>query len=185
MVQVYITAPQNGEGKEYKRLAGFAKTGLLQPGQEQEIKIRIEQKELASFREGSHQWIILILAAKITVSETKVIENTHRVCPKQRDFSDLQPSAASGDEMDLWKEEKSDFVPSYRFMPMKEEKKIYVAPPDQDHPVEDLLPLLYGNITWGETLPGEPATWDLREPECRALQEKLPGPWKKNMGFLP
>ena len=58
VVQVYITAPQNGEGKEYKRLAGFAKTGLLQPGQEQEIKIRIEQKELASFREESHQWII-------------------------------------------------------------------------------------------------------------------------------
>ena len=58
VVQVYITAPQNGEGKEYKRLAGFAKTGLLQPGQEQEIKIRIEQKELASFREESHQWSI-------------------------------------------------------------------------------------------------------------------------------
>ena len=189
VVQVYITAPQNGEGKEYKRLAGFAKTGLLQPGQEQEIKIRIEQKELASFREESHQWSIdkgsyglwignsgasLILAAKITVSETKVIENTHRVCPKQRDFSDLQPSAASGDEMDLWKEEKSDFVPSYRFMPMKEEKKTYVAPPDQDHPVEDLLPLLYGNITWGASNLGSAGT---RVPgsageTTRALEEK-------------
>ena len=107
MVQVYITPPQNEERKEYKRLAGFAKTTLLQPGQEQEVKILIEQKQLASFREKSHEWIIdkgsyglwignsgdsLTLAAEILVPETKVIEKTHRVCLKQADFSDLQPS---------------------------------------------------------------------------------------------
>ena len=81
--------------------------------------------------------------------------------------------------MDLWKEEKSDVVPSYRFMPMKEEKKIYVAPPDQDHPVEDLLPLLYGNITWGASNLGSAGT---RVPgsageTTRALEGKY--------GFLP
>src|SRR5699024_1568904 len=150
---------------------------------------RIEQKELASFREESHQWVIdkgsyglwignsgasLTLAAKITVSETKVIEKTYRVCPKRRDFSDLQPPAAGGDEMGLWKEEKSDFVPSYRFMPMEEEKKIYVAPLAQDHPAEDLISLLYGNITWGASNLGSAGT---RVPgsageTTRALEEK-------------
>ena len=31
VVQIYVTLPQTGLEKEYKRLAGFAKTRLLKP----------------------------------------------------------------------------------------------------------------------------------------------------------
>ena len=183
VVQVYITPPQNEERKEYKRLAGFAKTTLLQPGQEQEVKILIEQKQLASFREKSHEWIIdkgsyglwignsgdsLTLAAEILVPETKVIEKTHRVCLKQADFSDLQPSET------MEEQEKVPSVPSYIFIPSEEEKKVYKAPVAADLPVEDLIPLLYGNITWGASNLGSAGT---RVPgsageTTRALEEK-------------
>ena len=183
VVQVYITPPQNEERKEYKRLAGFAKTTLLQPGQEQEVKILIEQKQLASFREKSHEWIIdkgsyglwignsgdsLTLAAEILVPETKVIEKTHRVCLKQADFLDLQPSET------MEKLEKDLSIPSFIFIPAEEEKKVYRAPVAADLPVEDLIPLLYGNITWGASNLGSAGT---RVPgsageTTRALEEK-------------
>ena len=40
VVQVYVTPPQTGMGKEYQRLAGFIKTRLLNPGEEQTLTDR-------------------------------------------------------------------------------------------------------------------------------------------------
>ncbi len=39
------------QGKEYRRLAGFAKTKLLKPGEKELLKIRIDRKTLAYFSE--------------------------------------------------------------------------------------------------------------------------------------
>ena len=94
----------------------------------------------------------LTLAAEILVPETKVIEKTHRVCLKQADFSDLQPSET------MEEQEKVPSVPSYIFIPSEEEKKVYNAPVAADLPVEDLIPLLYGNITWGASNLGSAGT---------------------------
>ncbi len=56
VVQVYITPPQTGTAREYHRLAGFAKTGILMPGGTQQVVIKIEQKQAASFSEETGAW---------------------------------------------------------------------------------------------------------------------------------
>ncbi len=58
VVQVYVTLPQTGMKKEYRRLAGFAKTEVLPPLTSQDLKIFIERKQLASYLEQEHAWII-------------------------------------------------------------------------------------------------------------------------------
>lgn len=53
VVQVYVSLPQDESGKEYRRLAGFAKTKLLKPGEKELLKIRIDRKTLAYFPKSS------------------------------------------------------------------------------------------------------------------------------------
>lgn len=58
-MQVYrdTQAPQLLE-KPYQRLAAFAKTAVLKPGEEQELTLRIPIRELASYCESSASWIL-------------------------------------------------------------------------------------------------------------------------------
>lgn len=49
VVQVYAGAPQGKLGKPLRVLAGFAKTRCLNPGEEQELNIRVEKMSLASY----------------------------------------------------------------------------------------------------------------------------------------
>ncbi|MDD6302931.1 MAG: glycoside hydrolase family 3 N-terminal domain-containing protein [Bacillales bacterium] len=51
VVQLYVTAPytNNGIEKSYKVLCGFAKTGLLNPGKEETVKITVDPYDFASF----------------------------------------------------------------------------------------------------------------------------------------
>ena len=56
VVQVYVAAPGNDMRKPARELRGFAKTGLLSPGNEQTVKITIPYAELASFCEADSQW---------------------------------------------------------------------------------------------------------------------------------
>ncbi len=46
-----------GLEKEYHRLAGYAKTKVLKPGEKELLKIRIDRKTLAYFSEEQHAWI--------------------------------------------------------------------------------------------------------------------------------
>ena len=47
VVQIYASLPQTEVKKEYRRLVGYAKTKLLQPGEAETLKITVGQKELA------------------------------------------------------------------------------------------------------------------------------------------
>lgn len=49
VVQVYYGAPQGKLGKAAKSLAGFAKTGLLQPGESQEMTVSYDVDHMASY----------------------------------------------------------------------------------------------------------------------------------------
>ena len=49
VVQVYVQAPQGKLGKAKRSLVGFAKTGLLIPGQEETVTIEIPNYYLASY----------------------------------------------------------------------------------------------------------------------------------------
>ena len=87
-----MSLPQDESGKEYRRLAGFAKTKLLKPGEKELLKIRIDRKTLAYFSEEQHAWIAekgyyavwvgnsiasLTLAAMLEVSESVILDKTN------------------------------------------------------------------------------------------------------------
>ena len=49
VAQVYVSAPSGSIPKPRQELRGFAKTRLLQPGEEETLQIRLHAASLASF----------------------------------------------------------------------------------------------------------------------------------------
>lgn len=169
VVQIYVSLPQTGLAKEYHRLAGFAKTDILQPKGVQRLTVFIEQKQLASFSEQLQAWIIedgsygvwignssvsLRLEALLTVAGQTVLERTNEICPNTA-FADPGSSGFAGKRAGKWMAmAKEQGIPTFRFVPWKEEKRELVTPLAKEQPVEELLPLLYGNITQGTSTLG-------------------------------
>ena len=164
VVQVYLSCPQDGSAKELRRLAGFAKTKLLAPDQRQTLTIRIPQKQLASYVPQKQGWVVeqglysvwigngsasLTPCALLQVAEEVQIEQDHPVCPVQVPFEEWgaaepakKASACSGG------------LPVYDFVPCEEPPAASPQASPADGPVEELIPLLYGNITTGTSTLG-------------------------------
>lgn len=165
VVQVYVTLPQTGLAKEYHRLAGFAKTELLQPGETQELTVLIDQKQLACFSEDQQAWIIEEgsygvwvgnssasrgLEALLTVTGQYILERTEEICPKRAAFEDLGASGLAAERAGQWLAmAKERGVPVVAFIPWEEDKGTLESPSAMEQSVEELIPLLYGNITEG------------------------------------
>ncbi len=163
VAQIYISCPQNGGARELRRLAGFAKTLLLAPEQSQTLTIPVPQKAFASFSAETNGWTVeqglygvwignssasLTLCALIRVAQDTVIEQTHPICPLQVPFEELGapdavPNAAP-----------ADGLPVYDFLPQPEPQRACTRQPQAEGPVEELIPLLYGNITKGTSTLG-------------------------------
>ncbi len=58
VVQVYVSAPVGKLEKESRRLCGFAKTGLLAPGESETLTIRFPVYRMASYDESSAEWLL-------------------------------------------------------------------------------------------------------------------------------
>ncbi len=58
VVQVYYSAPDGELNKPYQELVAFAKTGLLQPGESQQIKLIFKASVMASYSEKEEAWIM-------------------------------------------------------------------------------------------------------------------------------
>ena len=58
VVQLYASCPQTGMAKEYQRLAAFAKTGVLAPGETETVVLSFDMKDLASYRESDAAWVL-------------------------------------------------------------------------------------------------------------------------------
>ena len=168
VVQVYVSLPQTKAEKEYRRLAGFKKTDRLKPGESQNIVVEIRQKQLAVFSEERQAWIVekgmygiwiggssaeAGLCAFVKVPDEVILEETHRICPRKEIFAEL---CRDGSEEDIRRlpAEKEEQLSVYEFIPRREEQKKYEAPAERRYPVEDLIPLLYGNITSGASTLG-------------------------------
>lgn len=171
VVQVYARLPYGTETGEYKRLAGFAKTDVLQPGERQEVIVDIDQKQLAVFSEERQAWIVMEgnyelwagnssediqLMAFLNVSEEAVLEKTHKICPKQAEFTDMLPPEKSSIPVDKDKAQPAgEEIPVYPFVPIPEEKRtVCCVTADSCYTTEELIPLLYGNITIGASTLG-------------------------------
>ncbi len=58
VVQVYVSAPAVQLDKPYQDLAGFAKTGLIAPGEAQTVEITFDMKDLASYDESRAAFVL-------------------------------------------------------------------------------------------------------------------------------
>ena len=133
VVQIYTTFPRTDFEKEYKRLVGFAKTRLLQPGETQTLIIEIQEKQLASFNEDSHTWIMekgsyglmlgnnsdnLEFAAILEVPDYEELEQLDEICPLQEKLDCIHLSEEMQEKLIQYqKEEKLAQVPRYLFKP--------------------------------------------------------------------
>ncbi len=209
VVQVYVTLPQKEmeeaecsaadeeriglsylfgpQGKECYRLAGFARTGLLQPGESQQLRVVTDQKQMAGFSEEQQAWIVekgsyglwlgkhaesLEPAAILTVPESVVLERTERIRPAQKVLEEFAEPKSVKENVSKWlKMAKKQKTPEFLFHPRGEqnrETKYSVTPmpggqggskeelkgKEQELSVEELIPLLYGNVVKGASTLG-------------------------------
>lgn len=57
VLQLYVSSPQGKIDKAAQDLRAFAKTKLLQPGESQQLNLRLTAQDLASFDAERHQWV--------------------------------------------------------------------------------------------------------------------------------
>ena len=118
VVQVYICPPQDRAAKEYRKLAGFGKTGVLLPGESKTMEIDFPVSSLAYFDENAGAWVIekgiygvfagrsisdSFLAGSIQVEDDIIIAKTEHVCPLRGKINELEGDAErSNSKRDKW-----------------------------------------------------------------------------------
>lgn len=108
VVQVYVSLPEGGLEKEYRRLCAFAKTGELAPGERERLELRFSAWELASYDEKTAQWILepgvygvfvgsslaeSVLTGSLELREKKVLAQAKNICPVQVELTELSVPA--------------------------------------------------------------------------------------------
>ena len=105
VVQLYVSAPQGKLDKPYQTLAAFAKTKDLQPGEQQELTLSFDLRDLASYDGARASWILeagdYVLRLGTSSADTEAIavlcldrEVVVRKCRNslgRPDFTDWQP----------------------------------------------------------------------------------------------
>ena len=56
VVQLYVSAPAGGMDKPVRELKGFAKTGMLAPGESETVEIPVSLYDIASWNERKGRW---------------------------------------------------------------------------------------------------------------------------------
>lgn len=167
VAQVYLSAPQGELPRERRRLAGFAKTRRLAPGETQTLTLEIPQKQLAAFYPEQNAWVVdaglygvwvgnssdaLRLCAMLEVDAAVTLERTHPICPPQHPIGELGAAPGAQDrEADQWRQKVEYDLPVYKFVPVAPAP---AAPLLAEGDLDSLVPLLYGNITAGASTLG-------------------------------
>lgn len=114
VVQIYASCPQEKMEKEYRRLAGFAKTKLLAPGTSQELSISIPLYALSSFCTKTPGWVLEMgayglfvgnsitnasLAGIVTLEKDALLIKTEHICPPQEELQELSVSREAVQEL--------------------------------------------------------------------------------------
>ncbi len=108
VVQIYVSCPQDKMEKEYRRLAGFAKTKLLAPGQSEELSIEIPLYTLASYCAKTPGWVLekgayglfvgnsiadAVLSGIVNLKDDALLVKTENICPLTEELKELSASA--------------------------------------------------------------------------------------------
>ena len=108
VVQVYVSCPQGTLPKEYRRLAAFAKTRELSPGETQQMEITFPLYQIASYCETCAAWILeggdygiwmgnsledSRLIGSITLDETVKMVQCEHICAMKEEMEELAADA--------------------------------------------------------------------------------------------
>lgn len=108
VVQLYVTCPTGRLEKEYRRLAAFAKTGLLAPGQSERLTLEITLDKLESYNEAEAAWVLekgsyviwagnslesSVPCAVLALDADVTLTKTQNICPLKEELEEIkQPS---------------------------------------------------------------------------------------------
>lgn len=105
VAQLYVSAPNGKLHKEYQQLAAFEKTGVLEPGQRQELELSFDLKTVASYREEDACYVLeageyvlrlgnssrnTVPVGVIVLEEEVVVSRHCHVCPLQEPLEELK-----------------------------------------------------------------------------------------------
>lgn len=106
IIQLYVSCPQETQAAEYQKLAAFAKTSELKPGESENITLAFDMKGLASYHEKDAAFILekgdYILrcgtssrqtapAAVLVLDEDTVTEQCTNICPPANAVQEMAP----------------------------------------------------------------------------------------------
>ena len=126
----------------------------------------VPAKQLAVFLPGRNAWVVpagtytlfaggslaeAAPCAHLTVAAEVVLETTHPICPLHHPFGEAGPAAPA---MEKAAAAAALDLPAFPFAPLPDEVPAPAPVPMADGPVEELVPLLYGNITQGASTLG-------------------------------
>lgn len=109
VVQIFVSCPQGSRVKEYRRLAGFAKTKELAPGEKQSLSITFPLYQLTSYEEETASWVLdggnygiwvgnslsdAKLCAVLSLDQSAVMVSGSNICKKQRELEEITPDQA-------------------------------------------------------------------------------------------
>lgn len=106
VAQIYVSCPQSGLSKEYRRLAGFGKTALLNPKETQKLEISFALYQLASYNEVLAAWVLekgtygiwlgnslesAKLIGSLEVDENTILVQCRHICERTHELEEMQP----------------------------------------------------------------------------------------------
>ena len=109
VVQIFVSCPQGSRVKEYRRLAGFAKTKELAPGEKQSLSLTFPLYQLTSYEEETASWVLdggnygiwvgnslsdAKLCAVLSLDQSAVMVSGSNICKKQRELAEITPDQA-------------------------------------------------------------------------------------------
>ncbi len=129
VVQLYVSCPQTKLAKEYQRLAAFAKTKVLMPGESQVVELQFDMAALTSFYEDTAaemleagKYILRIgnvsnqtkVCAVIELAEDVVLTRLEHICQSNKAFEKIEPPHLEeenlSDTVTVLKVDVADFV---------------------------------------------------------------------------
>ena len=125
VVEIYVSCPQEKLQKEYRKLAGFAKTKLLAPGEEELVSVSFCIRSLASFDEAAPAYILeegiygifagnslegSVFAGSLKLDADAITERVQHVCPVQKELNELTADPAIIQKLrGAWLDQVADF----------------------------------------------------------------------------
>lgn len=175
VLQVYVSCPQKGLEKEYRRLCGFAKSELLYPGESRKLTICFDAKALASYDEKRSGWVVesgeygiwvgnssrnLTLSAVLVAETDFIIETVSSICPLKEELKELScPGELRLEREKAWHQKaEAEKVPRIPFAPKEKKTPVYPVNPLEKAARElaerltdeELIAMVIGEVSKGQ-----------------------------------